>query len=236
MKFDKYTLKSRIAPAFFSMIIPIMVFNHFYVSEEFSKFIGEVFFAKLISNLSISVICLYYLSEVARIISKNVFEKIYFKDERNMPTTNFLMFKDDTFSSDYKISVRKRILSDFQINLANVEEEKADEIDARRKIVESMAQIRKKLMKNNFLFQHNVEYGAMRNAIGGAVIGLLLSAFNMVFFSQYIKVGLAVLVSAITFLVYFLLIVLSKIIIDFYGKNYAKILFREYMGGRKTKG
>lgn len=52
MKFDLYALKARIMPAFFSMLIPIMVFNHFYVSEEFSKFIGGVLGAKVVSNIN----------------------------------------------------------------------------------------------------------------------------------------------------------------------------------------
>jgi hypothetical protein len=40
MKFDEYSLKARIVPTFFSIIIPIIVFNHFYVSEEFSNLLG----------------------------------------------------------------------------------------------------------------------------------------------------------------------------------------------------
>lgn len=88
MKFDSYSLKGRIIPAFLSIIIPIMVFNHFYVSEEFSKFVGDVFGAKLISNLTLSVVFLVFLSEFGRLIGKNVFERSFFNDERNMPTTS----------------------------------------------------------------------------------------------------------------------------------------------------
>ena len=84
MKFDTYTLKGRIVPAFFSIILPIMIFNHFFISEEFSKAVGEILGAKLISNLTISTICLYFLSEFGRLIGKNVFERIYFKDELRM--------------------------------------------------------------------------------------------------------------------------------------------------------
>ena len=34
MKLDKYTLKARIAPAAITAMIPLLVFNHFFVSEE----------------------------------------------------------------------------------------------------------------------------------------------------------------------------------------------------------
>jgi hypothetical protein len=115
MKFDEYELKARIVPAFFSIIIPIMVFNHFFISEEFSKFVGGVFAVNLIANLTISSICLYYLSEVGRFIGKNVFERIYFKEETKMPTTSFLMFEDNTYSREYKNRIRHKVV--FYLNL-----------------------------------------------------------------------------------------------------------------------
>ncbi len=230
IKFDTYTLKGRITPAFFSIILPIMVFNHFFISEEFSKAVGEILGAKLISNLTISTICLYFLSEFGRLIGKNVFERIYFKDESRMPTTNFMIFSDKTYSNDYKMKIREKIKSDFDVILPKKEEEKKDEVLARTRIVETMALIRKKLKENKFLFQHNVEYGVMRNAIGGAVLGAFFSLLNIIFFNFVAKVEMAVFMSIGLFIIYLLLLIFSKVVINFYGRNYAKILFREYMG------
>ena len=102
MKYDEYALKGRIVPALFSIIIPIIVFNHFYVSEEFSKFVGEFVGAKFVSNLTLSAICLHYFSESGRFLGKNVFEKAFFKEELYMPTTNFLLFNDSLYSVQYK--------------------------------------------------------------------------------------------------------------------------------------
>lgn len=230
MKFDTYTLKGRIAPAFFSIILPIMTFNHFFISEEFSKAVGEILGAKLISNLTISTICLYFLSEFGRLIGKNVFERIYFKDELRMPTTNFILFSDKTYSDDYKLKIRDKVKADFNIILPNGKDEKENEVLARTKIVETMALIRKKLKGNKFLFQHNVEYGVMRNAIGGAVLGAFLLILNIIFFLLIVKVPMAVYISIGLFTIYSLLLVFSKVVIGFYGRNYSKILFREYMG------
>jgi len=230
MKFDLYSLKGRVLPAIFTMILPIMIFNHFYISEELSKFVGEVLGAKVLSNLTISVICLYFLSEAGRFMGKNVFEKNFFKDERQMPTTNFLMHHDTAFSNQYKEMIRSQINSDFKLLLPSKDEEDTNEQNARTRIVEVMALIRKKLHGNKFLLQHNIEYGAMRNAIGGAIIGSFLSLANIGFFTFVIEVDLPVIISWITLSIYILLIMLSKIIITFYGNNYAKILFREYMG------
>lgn len=230
MEFDTYTLKGRIVPAFFSIILPIMTFNHFFISEEFSKAVGEILGAKLISNLTISTICLYFLSEFGRLIGKNVFERIYFKDELRMPTTNFMLFSDKTYSDDYKLKIRDKVKADFNIILPNGKDEKENEALARTKIVETMALIRKKLKGNKFLFQHNVEYGVMRNAIGGAVLGAFLSILNIIFFLLIVKVQMAVYISIGLFTIYSLLLAFSKVVIGFYGRNYAKILFREYMG------
>ncbi len=230
MVFSAYALKGRILPAIFSIILPIMVFNHFFVSEEFAKFVGGVLGAKIISNLTISGVCLYFLSETGRLFGKNVFERAYFKEESQMPTTTFMMFGDKTYSDDYKNKFRDKVSHDFNIKLPTKKEETKDENSARTRIVETMALIRKKLHKNSFLLQHNIEYGAMRNVIGGAVLGICFSIINIVFFSTYVKIYLAVLISICTLLTYLMLIAFSKVIIGFYGKNYAKVLFREYIG------
>ena len=230
MKIDAYALKARYAPALLTIIIPVMVFNHFFVSAEFSKFAGELMGAKLCSNLTISAVCLYYLSEFGRIMGKNVIEKRYFRDESEMPTTNFLMHSDDTYSSEYKQKFRDGVHSEFGLGLPNLNDEAADESATRARIVEAMALVRKKLKDNEFLLQHNIEYGAMRNAIGGALLGAILSLINIWFFSRIVPHELAVTLSVVTLILYLLLLALSKVIVNFYGRNYAKVLFREFMG------
>jgi hypothetical protein len=230
MKFDAYALKARIAPAFFTIIIPVMVFNHFYASEEFSKFVGGFIGAKLISNMTISGICLFFLSELGRILGKHVFEKIYFKDELYMPTTELLLFNNNVYSEQHKMKIRKKIKSDFKVELSTKEVESADEMLARTKIVEIMALVRKKLHGNKFLLQHNIEYGALRNAIGGAIVGSVLSISNILFFGLFVPNVLAKNTSIVTLIVYLMMIIFSKITIEFYGNNYAKILYREYLG------
>lgn len=230
MKFDTYTLKARIIPGLVTIVLPIFVFNHFFVSKEFSKFVGDVLGLKMLSEISISLICLYYLAEFGRFIGKNYFENKIFCDEKYMPTTNFMMFKNKTFSYEFKEIVRTKVRNDFEINWPTADEEQNDEEGTRIRIVETMALIRKKLMGNNFLLQHNIEYGAMRNAIGGATIGVIFSLFNIIFFKAVEQNDMAVNISIWSMGVYFLFLVASKPIINFYGRNYAKILFREYIG------
>ena len=133
------------------------------------------------------------------------------------------------YSEQHKNKIRAKILADFKVTLPTKEEESNNQDDSRTRIVEVMALIRKKLHKNKFLLQHNIEYGAMRNIIGGSVIGAVLSLANLAFFHYLVPSELAFKISIFTFSIYVLLILLSKYIINFYGENYAKILFREYL-------
>ncbi len=229
MKFDSYQLKARILPAIPTIAVPIMIFNHFYISEEFSQFVGKILGAKVLSNLTISTICLYFLSEAGRLIGKNIFERLYFKEEKAMPTTEFMLYKDDTFSDDFKIKIREKVLTDFGIRWPTKEEEMTNEHLARVRIAETMALIRKKLKGNPFLLQHNIEYGVMRNAIGGSLIGIIFSICNIIFFAYAYQNVLAVKISYATLIIYSIFLLASRIILFFYGKSYAKILFREYI-------
>lgn len=108
MKFDMYSLKARVLPALFSIIFPVIIFNHFYVSEQFSTFVGDVMGAKLASNITISTIFLFFLSEIGRLLGKNLFEKSYFNEEKHMPTTNFLMFSNSQYSKSSQSYYKKK--------------------------------------------------------------------------------------------------------------------------------
>lgn len=230
MIFDNYSLKARVAPTILTAIIPIVVFNHFYVSEEFAKLVGYFLSVKILSNFTISSVCLFFLTEVVRVLGKNIFQKIFFKEESYMPTTNFMMYGNGTYSDEFKNIFRNKIKEDFNINLPTADDENNDEALARKRIVETMAFVRKKLHGNTFLLQHNIEYGAVRNAIGGSILGILLSSINIYFFINIAPNALAAKVSVFFLGIYLLFIVTSKLLINFYGTNYAKILFREYLG------
>lgn len=233
MKFDEYSIKARLLPALATAVLPAAIFNYFYVSEEFSKFVGYILGVKFLSTISLSLILLFFLSEFGRSLAKGIFEFLYFNDEMSMPTTIFMLYKDNTYSDEYKNLFRKKIKTDFGLVLADREQESNNELDAKRKIVECMAFVRKKLKENKFLLQHNIEYGALRNAVGGAVIGIILCIWNVYFFSSVFPNALATKISYFLLGVYALLLICSRLIMKLYGRSYGKILFREYLG--KTK-
>ena len=85
--FDKYSMKARVLPAIFTVLIPLIIFNHFFTSPLLTDLLGAFKASETISNISISLVLMFYLSQIARIIGKNLFEKRLFKDELKMPTT-----------------------------------------------------------------------------------------------------------------------------------------------------
>jgi hypothetical protein len=226
---DKYGLRARVFPAIITIVIPIFVFSHFYINPELSYFCDEFSKFSLIGDIAISIIFMFYLSQYARMIGKKIFEEKYFKGESNMPTTDFMLFNNSEYSDDYKVKIRQKIFADFALKLHDKTTEALNEDVSRKKIVEAVSLIRKKLFGNKFLLQHNIEYGAMRNTIGGAVMGSILSLINIAIFYFAYPNKTAVIISGVALTVYIILLLLSKPIIKAYGRAYAKILIREYM-------
>ena len=228
--FNKYSFKARLLPAVFTILFPLIVFNHFYTSPELSRLLGAFQGSETITNLSISLILIFYLSQFARFIGKNIFEKLYFKEEMRMPTTQFMLFSDSQYTHDYKLRFAKEVKDRFSISLSTEQEELSDPITARKRIIEAMSSVRKYLFENKFLLQHNIEYGAMRNTIEGSLIGLIICVINSFFFYYIVKVDFAIYSSIVLGSIYLLILVFSKFIINFYGKSYAKILFQQFIG------
>ena len=228
MIFTKYTTYARTAPALLCAV-PFLVFYYFYLSPVLSDMFNFFNNIKNIANLSFPVILVYFFSQVNRYLSKVIFQKMYFKEELYMPTTNFLLYSDKQFTDDYKNNFQKKVYNDFNIKLLNKKEESENEIIARKRIVETMSLIRKKSAKSNLLLQHNIEYGFFRNLIGGAVIAGPLSVLFIFYFHYFSYNASAIIFLIILAGVYSLLIIFSKHLMQEYGNAYAKILFQEYL-------
>ncbi len=229
MKFDAYTLKARIAPTALTALIPVLVFNHFYISEELKRFIGDILGLKILSAFSISAISIFFLAELCRAISKSLFQNLLFEEELKMPTTQFVLYGDSTYSEDFKNRFRTSIFKDFKIKLPTAAEEAADPPEARKRIAEAVTSVRKKLHGNAFLLQHNIEYGAIRNSLGGAILAVILSLLDVIVFALIAPNRLATAISIFLAVLYAIWISLGPWLVRLYGRSYARVLFREYM-------
>lgn len=227
MKFDKYNLIARIFPSAI-VLIPFLLFTFNCEIEILKQIFDDLLKAKIIGNITISIVLLYFLTQINRFLGKFLFEKQIFKNELEMPTTNFLLYKNPEFSKQYKNKIRAQIKSDFQIELPTEIEEEENIEDTRKQIVEAVGLIRQKVKNGRLLLQHNIEYGFARNLVGGSIVGFIISVFDITFF--YIKNdNLIAAISLILAIIFVVILFIHKPIIKHLGNQYAKRLYQEYL-------
>ena len=226
MILNKYIIESRLFPTIIC-IFPLFIVQYFFLNEKISGFLNYLGGIEFIGNTTFSLVLLYLMMQINRTIGKTFFEKRYYQDGQFMPTTNFLMISNNEYSKDYKLKVRRKIKTDFDIELADEIDEKNNETRARKKIAEAISLIRYKVGDGRLLLQHNIEYGFTRNLIGGAIPAIFFSLVN-IYFALNIHDNFVLIISIIACSFFLILIVFSKNILTQKGRSYAKILFQEY--------
>lgn len=227
MKFDEYNRTARIYPSIITLL-PFLIFTIYCDIDNLKQVIDNLISLRIVGNITIFVVLLYLLVQINRILGKFVFEKKLFRNELKMPTTNFLLLSNNEFSKEYKSQIRAKIKRDFKIELPNDIEETNDIENARKRIVESVGLIRQKVKNGRLLLQHNMEYGFFRNLIGGSIVGLLMSAFDIYYFFSH-RNNIIGVISIILTICFFTLLLIHKPIINHLGNLYAKRLFQEYL-------
>lgn len=227
---NSYGIKARLFPTVLTSI-PLLFLQYFYLSPQFNEFLTHLSQIKFIGNITISAVILYFLSQLNRTIGKDVFEKWYFSDESKMPTTTLLLYSNKYYSDGYKDKIRDKIKKDFDLNLPK-KNSTLSELEQRKRIVEAIGLVRRKVGSGTLLLQHNIEYGFMRNLIGGSVISFMVSLICLRVFYQ----DTDLLKWSIGFSIFYLtLIIFSKPLIKGKGVLYAKVLFQEYLEPPKRK-
>ena len=225
---DVYFYRARFFPALLTCIPMLVFFNKILVVRYYDAMKNVFEVLPIIAHLGLSAAVIFLCVQINRILAKEIFQKFYFKEESHMPTTNFLLWNNDYYDETIKVKIRDKIQSKFGITLLNLNEELQYEKRARNLIVTTVSQIRIALKGNKMLFQHNIEYGFWRNFLGGCVLAVIFSV--VIFFYGYRNSidGLKVL-GIISFIFYLLPILLSKLIIQNYGRYYGKILYEQFL-------
>lgn len=223
--FDEYSRKARLFPAFLCSI-PFILMKHIIVDPFVGMTISDWFWTVMIEDASLAVVLTYMLTQIIRMVSKALFE-----DKTNFATTIMLLPSSVILSADYKRKIADKVLADFQIGLPSLQDEQADLSASKARIREVVSLIIHKVANGRLLLQHNIEYGFARNLIGGSVIGLLASIICMVIFRFFEPNHVAFIISIFLTTFYLIPILFSKAILSHFSKEYAQILFREYIGG-----
>ena len=225
---NSYYLKARLFPTVLTSIPAIIIYNKF-VAVLYRDRLENIYTAlPTITDVIFSGAIIFLLVQINRFLSKELFQKFYFKDEINMPTTNLLLKSNNELEKSIKQKIEDKIKTKFDITLLSSIEESAEEPRARKLIATTVSQIRNVLRDNSLLLQHNIEYGFFRNLIGGSFLAFLISIVILI--SSYCSGDIPTRnLGLILTIIYFLPIILSKFIIDRYGKYYAKILYEQFL-------
>ena len=101
MKRTEYYLKARLFPTIICAISLLTLF-YFGFSEKVIDFIEFLKGYKWVSDATITVAIIYFMTQINRFISKELFQNIFFKEEKNMPTTNFLLHSNTFLAQNTK--------------------------------------------------------------------------------------------------------------------------------------
>lgn len=230
--FNVYYWRARLLPTVLTAI-PMFLFYWFYIKPKIPFDIFEIVYLNFFGHMSVNAALVFVLIQINRFVAKEVFQKFYFKDYLKMPTTELLLFSSSTITKEMKESVREKIKKDFNINLYTEEKEKNYPSEARKQISLAVSQIRILLRGNKALYQHNIEYGFVRNLLGGCLIALVVSVIGLflaLFYGDRVDIPQYFLIFAI---VYSVPIIFSRLLVKKYGMYYANILYSEYLSIEK---
>lgn len=223
-----YYTKARLFPTVLTAIPSILLLKTLVSSLYYEKLQDIYSGLPIITDVVLSSAIIFLLVQINRFISKEVFQRVYFIDELKMPTTTMLLKSDDTIDESIKEALHNKINSKFNITLLSYQEENNNELKARSLITAAVSQIRNILRGNKMLLQHNIEYGFIRNLIGGSLLAFIISVSMIIYnylsedFSlQNIWIMLAI--------VYLIPLIFSKLLISRYGRYYSKILFEQFL-------
>ncbi len=218
---NKYIRVARIYPALLTGVSIVLV--SIPLVNTLLEIVGaNQWIARLVGNIGFSAVILYFYSQLVRASGKFLFEKLLFKNELYFPTTELLLPTNEILSNELKQQIYSAILRDFRIDLTA----DCDDHELRRKINDSVSQVRLAVGSGRLLLQHNIEYGFIRNVCGGSIFGLGFSLIglglgwnNAVMFQVYLVLSI-VYVSVLGF---------SRSLIAHYGFQYGKVLLNEYL-------
>lgn len=223
--FNIYTIKARLFPALLCSI-PFIVIWHYTGNPYFPSDLKRVIFSISVGEITLTIILTYVLSQVNRQISKILFEQ-----KSQFPTTLMLLPSSNEISAEFRKKISEKLNTDFRIALPTLEDEQKDMTSTKNRIGEITALIIHKVGSGTLLLQHNIEYGFIRNLIGGSVLAFIASLVGTLIFCFILKNPMLTLIMCFLAVAYILPIVFSKLLLNKYSKDYASILFREYIGG-----
>jgi len=193
---------------------------------------------KAILNIAVSLLAcctaaVYLLSSFVRECGRKL-QDSYFSHSQYLPTTEFLLWSNNEFSVEYKTRLHDAVAQDFGICLPSRDEEQKDVRRARKLIAEAVDLIRPRVKDGVRLLQYNIRFGFFRNlAASSRIVGLPGSIVCLFLSLCWIDDRGCLIIEAFLLVIYLLVVCKTNDILDWYGEEYARVLFAEYMEGRR---
>ena len=227
--FSKYSLEARAFPTLVGLL-PFYILQYVYLKDLIPF---EVFAVNIVGNISLSLVLLYFVSEFLVRYPSMLFEDKIFNKKNNFPTTNFLLFNNKEYTENRKIQIRERLKKDFSIELLNKADELKDEKEARMRIKEAVGLIISVVKGGHLVIKQNIAYGFVRNLWSASILGVVFSAALIVF--SFGNSLCLYNISAILLILYLVYLLFGKLIVIYFGENYARRLINEYLVGSYEK-
>lgn len=221
--FDEYNIKARVLPSLLCTV-PFLVLKHYLLDPWMLGRTDLNWFTGYLGECVILLVLVYLLTHTNRVASKLLFE-----NKKAFPTTMFLLPSSNELSDQYRHSIDDKVRRDFNLSLPNGTDEKNDLEGSKRVIVEIVQLIINKVRNGHLVFKHNVEYGFFRNLAGGSFVAFIISLITFAFGSYFDSLVLQK-VTLVTLVTYLALTVFAWLMLKHYSKEYARVLFREYLG------
>lgn len=228
MKAESYYYKARLFPTILTSI-PFLIFVKQIITPIYAPSLKDISSAlPALTSIGLYAGVVFLSVQINRFIAKEIFQQLFFKEEISMPSTEYLLWSNSFLAEETKTNLHTKILNDFEIPLLSKSSEAQDNLRARKVIVNAVSQVRNKLRENELLLQHNIEYGFMRNLIGGCLLAVIVSI--VIYIVAMIKNYESLKVTGLILLIVYLLpILLSKLLVKRYGQYYAKTLLEQYL-------
>lgn len=226
---DRYYFFARLLPAAITAV-PFVTLYVYTAGSKLTQALTHVWgVGAKIFQVAPAVGIVFLMVQLVRFVSKELFQRLYFQDDLDMPTTRYLLHSSGHFSTEMHSRLRVRIRRDFDLSIPTADDEQHDERQARKQIAGCVSQIRNRLRNNAFLLRHNIEFGFFRNLLGGCAVGAIVSLGILYFFRYVQPAPVAFWLTAFFEIVYVFLLVLSKFILNRFGHYYAVVLYDQYL-------
>jgi hypothetical protein len=182
---------------------------------------------RLLGYLTIEAAATYAIMQLNNRLGGKLLQDFIFRGGR-MPTTQLLMPGDPVLTIQAKRDIAKKFKKDFGKDLPLFDQNITDS-ERRQRIGELMAHVRNATRGDLLVKNHNIEYGFVRNLCGGAFVAALISAVVAGYFGLFAWNEAALVVSLALVVGYGLIAAVSKPLVTYFGTNYAKVLFDQYI-------